>query len=291
MPLPFVKLHGLGNSYIYFDFLDGAPGALDLAALSRAVSDKGFGLGADGLIAILPSERADARMRIFNADGSEAEMCGNGIRCVGKYLYDRGRVPKTDMVIETGAGLLALRIHAVDDRARWVQVEMGPPALARAKIPMTGDPAGKAIDEPLEVNGRRYLVTALSMGNPHCVIFAESLDDELVLGVGPLIERHPAFPRRTNVEFVRSLPDGSLEMRVWERGSGETLACGTGACAAAVAARLQGITHEDEVTVRLRGGDLSIRWSPGGPVWMTGPAEEIAAGTLSDEWLAARLPA
>ena len=287
MPLPFVKLHGLGNSYIYLDLTEGAPSNLDLAALSRRVSDKGFGIGSDGLIAILPSEVADARMRIFNADGSEAQMCGNGIRCVGKYLYDRGKVRRTEVFIETGGGVRALRLSVEKDRVRSVQVEMGEPLFAKERIPMVGDPESTATWEPLDVDGRRFYVTALSMGNPHCVVFSERLEDELVHGAGPLIERHPAFPQRTNVEFVSPRPDGSLQMRVWERGSGETLACGTGACAAAVAARLLGITRADEVTVRLPGGELTIRWSPGEPVWMIGPAEEIASGELSDEWLEA----
>jgi len=290
MPLPFAKMHGLGNTYIYLDLTGGPdPDSLDLPELSRRVSDVHFGIGSDGLIAILPSSAADFRMRMFNADGSEAEMCGNGIRCVGKYVYDSGLTSKTDLVIETGAGLRRLELHPEGGAVRRVRVDMGPPKLSRGEIPMAGDPLSRALEAPLDIDGERFYVTAVSMGNPHCVIFVDEITDRLVREVGPKIERHPAFPRRTNVEFAKVREDGILEMRVWERGSGETMACGTGACAVGVAAALLG-RAPGKSTVRLLGGDLDVEWQPGGTVYMTGPAVLVCRGELSDEWLEQSLP-
>lgn len=287
MALPFVKMHGLGNSYIYLDLTAGGP-QLDYPELSRRVSDVRFGVGSDGLILILPGEAGDFRMRMFNADGSEAEMCGNGIRCVGKYVYDHGLTQKRELVIETAAGPRRLELEVEGGKVSRVRVEMGPPRFERRAVPMEGPGDEPAVGVPLEVEGRRFEVTGVSMGNPHCVIFAGELTDELVRRFGPAIETHGAFPRRTNVEFVRPLPDGSLAMRVWERGTGETAACGTGACAAGAAAILHGLASE-RVVVHLPGGELEIEWRPGEPLYMTGAAEETCRGELTGSWLASAL--
>lgn len=287
MRLPFVKMHGIGNNYIYLDLTQGAPD-LDYAELARRVSDVHFGVGSDGLILILPGEVGDFRMRMFNADGSEAEMCGNGIRCVGKYVYDRGLTRKRELIVETPAGLRRLELLVEAGEVRRVRVDMGHPGLERRALPMEGPGDERAVRAPLEAGGRRFEVTGVSMGNPHCVIFSDELSDELVHRFGPEIERHAAFPRRTNVEFVKALPDGSLAMRVWERGSGETMACGTGACAAGVAAVLHGLV-ERRTIVHLPGGDLDVEWTPGESVFMTGAAEETCFGELTDRWIATAL--
>jgi len=275
----FTKMHGAGNDYIYVDcFRESVP--RDIVGTAVAVSDRHTGIGGDGLVLIYPSEVADARMRMFNADGSESEMCGNAIRCVAKFVYDRGIAKKPNLKIETGRGVLALelspgRTGLIDQ----VRVNMGAPILESAQIPTTlaGDPPKNA---PLEVAGKTINVTCVSMGNPHCVTFVDEVNDDWVLRVGPQIERHPAFPRRINAEFIQIVSPTEFIMRVWERGSGETLACGTGACAATVAAALTERT-ERTVTVHLRGGDLKIEWSASGDVFMTGPATEVFSG----EWL------
>jgi diaminopimelate epimerase len=274
--MQFTKMQGAGNDYIYVNCFRETP-PRDLAALSRAISDRHFGVGGDGLILICPSERADARMRMFNADGSEAEMCGNGVRCVAKYVYDHGIAKKPVLKIETGRGVLTLELEVANDKVRQVRVDMGEPILEAARIPTTlaGNPP---TDVPLPGHGLR--VTCVSMGNPHCVAFVGEITDELVLGVGPKIEKNAAFPRRTNVEFVRVNRKDDVAMRVWERGSGETLACGTGACAVCVAGALTGRT-ERRVTVHLTGGDLLLHWSEAdNHVYMTGPAVEVFSG----EW-------
>jgi len=279
--IPFVKMHGCGNDYVYIDCRERV--IEDPAALARRLSDRHFGIGADGLILILPSERADFRMRIFNADGSEAEMCGNGIRCFAKYLYDRKLIPSEETRIETGAGVLTVRIQAQDGVAKAVTVNMGAPRLERDEVPVLGPP-GRAVDEELTIEvphegnvTLRY--TALSMGNPHCVIFVDNVDDYPVGTHGPLVENHRIFPNRTNVEFVQVLGRDELKMRVWERGSGETLACGTGASASLVAAVLNGKTDR-RATVHLLGGDLEIEWADDGRVYLTGPAEEVFEGVV-----------
>ncbi len=274
----FTKMHGAGNDYVYVNaFEERLPD--DIPALARAVSDRHFGVGSDGLILICPSERADARMRMFNADGSESEMCGNGVRCVAKYVYDHGIARKDELHIETGRGVLTLQVFPEQGRVERVRVDMGAPILNSADIPTTlpGDPPVKV---PLDVAGRRIEVTCVSMGNPHCVTFVDEITDEWVHGVGPQIETHPAFPRRVNAEFIQILSPREMRMRVWERGSGETLACGTGACAATVAAVLNGLT-ERTVLCHLPGGDLTLEWpAPAGSVFMTGPATEVFSG----EW-------
>lgn len=276
--IPFTKMHGLGNDYVFVDLYRSGGGApFDPAELSREVSDRHFGIGSDGLILILPSDKADFRMRIFNADGSEGEMCGNGIRCFAKYVYEQGYTRLAAFSVETGGGIIVPEVFAENGRVRSVRVDMGEPRTRRYDIPMEGPPADQVIDETLEVGGRIYRVTAVSMGNPHCVIFVDDLEAADVNGLGPLIENHPAFPRRTNVEFVQVKSPSELVMRVWERGSGVTLACGTGACASLVAAALTGRASR-RARVRLPGGDLDIEWADDGHVYMTGPAVEVFRG-------------
>jgi diaminopimelate epimerase len=274
----FTKMHGAGNDYVYVDCIrERMP--RDPAALSRAISDRHFGVGSDGLILICGSDRADARMRMFNADGSEAEMCGNGIRCVAKYVYDHGLARESRLTIETRRGVLTLDLEVKDGKVSRVRVDMGEPILDSERIPTTlpGDPP---INASLELPDRSLTVTCVSMGNPHCVAFVDSLSDALVGGVGPIVQQHPAFPRRTNTEFVMVNAPDEVTMRVWERGSGETMACGTGACAVAVAGVLSRRTKRNLI-VHLRGGDLELNWSKeDNHVYMTGPAVEVFSG----EW-------
>jgi diaminopimelate epimerase len=274
----FTKMHGAGNDYVYVDcFAQAVPA--DLPELARRISDRRFGVGGDGLILIRPSQQADARMQMFNADGSEAEMCGNGIRCVAKYVYDHGLCRRDPLRIETGAGVLAVRVETEGGLVRRVQVDMGPPVLEASRIPTTL-PVSPVVDVPLEVAGRRLNVTCVSMGNPHCVIFVPRATDELVLGLGPQIEASPYFPARVNVEFVEVIGPGEVRQRTWERGSGETWACGTGASAVCVAGVLTGRT-ERQIVNHLLGGDLLLRWNAtDNHVTMTGPAVEVFQG----EW-------
>jgi len=272
----FTKMHGAGNDYIYVDCITH-PMPHDPAGLSRAISDRHFGVGADGLILICPSDKADVRMRMFNADGSEAEMCGNGIRCVAKYVHDHGLVRKPTLKIETGRGVLTLELESAGGSVRQVRVDMGEPILGGDRIPTTL-PGNPPLDVPLPGHGLR--VTCVSMGNPHCIVFVDEITDLQVLGIGPKVEHDPAFPRRTNVEFVRVSRPDEVTLRVWERGSGETLACGTGACAVAVAGALTGRTQR-RITAHLPGGDLQLHWSEtDNHVYMTGPAVEVFSG----EW-------
>jgi len=276
----FTKMQGAGNDYIYMDCFRN-PMPPDPAGLSRAISDRHFGVGSDGLILICPSDKADARMRMYNADGSEAEMCGNGIRCVAKFLYDHGLVRNTNLNVETGRGVLTLQLELHGGSVRQVRVDMGEPVLDAKRIPTTlaGNPP---LDVPLAVADRTFRVTCVSMGNPHCVTFVDTLDDSLVLGVGPKIEHHTAFPRRVNAEFVRVNSPDDVSVRVWERGSGETLACGTGACAVAVAGVLTGRTQR-QIVAHLPGGDLRLHWSEAdNHLYMTGPAVEVFSGEWPD---------
>ncbi|AMV16901.1 diaminopimelate epimerase [Planctomyces sp. SH-PL14] len=271
----FTKMHGAGNDYVYVNcFAEPVPA--DIPATAIAVSDRHFGIGGDGLVLIGPSDKADARMRMFNADGSEAEMCGNAVRCVAKFVHDHGICRKDELRIETGRGVLTLQLLVEGGSVHRVRVNMSSPILRSADIPTTlpGDPPVRA---PLEVAGRKLEVTCVSMGNPHCVTFVDQITDEWVHGVGPQIEKHPAFPRKINAEFVQVLSRSEINMRVWERGSGETLACGTGACASAVAAILNGLCDRT-VLCHLPGGDLTLEWSEGGDVFMTGPATEVFSG-------------
>lgn len=275
--LKFVKMEGLGNDYVYVDCFR-QPIPQDPAALARVIADRHFGVGGDGLILVCPSDKADARMRMFNADGSESEMCGNGVRCVAKLVHDHGIATKPRLTIETGRGVLTLDLEIESGKTRRVRVDMGEPILEAARIPTTlaGNPPVLA---DLPVGGRTLALTCVSMGNPHAVCFVDSITDELVLGLGPQVENHPAFPRRVNVEFVRVDNPGEFTMRVWERGSGETLACGTGACAVAVAGVLTGKLNR-KVVGHLRGGDLLLEWDQAtNHVFMTGPAVEVFQGT------------
>jgi diaminopimelate epimerase len=270
----FTKMHGIGNDYIYVDCICNPP-PRDPPALARAISDRHFGVGSDGLILICPSERADVRMRMHNADGSEAEMCGNGVRCVAKYVYDHGLVKKPVVTIETGRGVLTLELELAGGKVRQVRVDMGEPILDAAKIPTTlpGNPPKDVL-----LPAHHLRVTCVSMGNPHAVAFVDEITDDLVLGLGPKVEVDAAFPRKVNVEFVKVNRPDDVTMRVWERGSGETMACGTGACAVAVAGVLTGRTQR-KVTIHLRGGDLHLEWSEkDNHVYKTGPAVEICSG-------------
>ncbi|MBI2914461.1 MAG: diaminopimelate epimerase [Firmicutes bacterium] len=306
--MKFVKMHGLGNSYVFVDLVQGDGQERDWPSLARRVSDPRFGVGSDGLILIIPGKRADFGMRIWNADGSEAEMCGNGIRCLGKYVYDHHLTAKTGLMVETAAGTRGLELDVREDKVAGVRVDMGPPRLERSRIPMAGDPRdADALGETLELAGTdcerdlpqmppaghvgdgpsRYKIHPVSMGNPHCVIFVDDTRGFPVAQVGPLIERHALFPNRANVEFVEPLGRETIRMRVWERGSGETAACGTGACASAVAAILAGLA-ESPVTVKLVGGDLEVSWAGGtSSVFMRGPAEEVFEGRFHPDWLRA----
>jgi diaminopimelate epimerase len=279
----FTKMQGAGNDYIYVDcFREPMPPQPEI--LARKISDRHFGVGGDGLILICPSQQADARMRMFNADGSESEMCGNGIRCVAKYVFDHGICRNETLRIETGRGVLALALEVAGGLARRVQVDMGEPILAPALVPTTlpgnpNKPDSAVVDAELHVGGRLLKVTCVSMGNPHCITYVDELGDDWVLGLGPKIETDRHFPRRVNAEFVEVLSPGEVRIRVWERGSGETLACGTGACAVCVAGVLGGRT-ERKIVAHLPGGDLELHWAADGHVHMTGPAEEVFSG----EW-------
>ncbi len=276
MDIKFTKMHGIGNDYIYINGFETT--IEDPAALSIAVSHRWFGVGSDGVILVLPSDIADVRMRIFNADGSEAQMCGNGSRCVGKFAYDKGIINKTRFTLETGAGIKTLDLQVEDFKVLGATVAMGAPELSCKKIPMACEQE-QFISGSYEVLGKSYNATAVSMGNPHSVIFTEGVDELPLEQIGPAFENHPIFPERVNTEFVEKLGKNHLKMRVWERGSGETMACGTGACAVAVAACLNGLAERgEEITVSLRGGDLHIIWTLEGEVMMTGPAATVCDG-------------
>lgn len=275
--MKFTKMHGAGNDYVYVDCFQEQ--VADPGGLAREISHRRFGVGADGLILIRPSEHADARMQMFNADGSEAEMCGNGIRCVAKYVYDHGICRREQLRIETAAGVLPIDLEIESGVVRRARVDMGPPILEASRIPTTlpGDPV---VNQRLDIEGTSLEVTCVSMGNPHCVIFVPRATDELVLGLGPRIETSVHFPARVNVEFVEVISPGELRQRTWERGSGETWACGTGASAVCVAGVLSG-RAERRVLIHLLGGDLELDWKEAdGRVYMTGPATEVFRG----EW-------
>lgn len=283
MKLKFTKMHGIGNDYVYIDCTgSGALETLpDPARLSKLVSDRHFGIGSDGLILIAPSKKADLQMIMYNADGSRGEMCGNGIRCVGKYAYDHGLTTKKELTVETLAGVRELTLFTGDDdKVEKVRVDMGEAVLDTRKIPVTY-PEDTMIGQPLEVKGKIYNATCISTGNPHCVIFCDNDIKKMDLEkLGPSFERHPLFPKRINTEFVNILDRSHIAMRVYERGSGETLACGTGACASAVASFLNGFTDE-KVEVRLLGGTLFIEYDEKTKkIYMTGPATEVFSGEM-----------
>ncbi|MBR4711954.1 MAG: diaminopimelate epimerase [Clostridia bacterium] len=274
----FTKMQGTGNDYVYVSLFDEE--VRDPAALARLVSQPHFGVGSDGLILIGPSDIADFRMRIFNIDGSEGEMCGNACRCVGKYVYERGLTDRTELTLETGAGERRLSLIVRDGRVERVTVNMGRPELLPAAIPVDL-PGDSAVGCPLTVGGAEVTVTCVSMGNPHAVIFTDDLSDALVHRLGPMVEHHPAFPHRTNVEFACVEQPGRLRVRVWERGCGETQACGTGACAVLVAAVLTGRAPR-EADVTLPGGTIRVSWLADGSVIQTGPADFVFDGELPD---------
>jgi len=278
-PIRFSKMHGLGNDYVVIDDRQRRIAQRRLPRLAREMSDRHFGIGSDGIILVLPSTAADFRMRIFNPDGSEAEMCGNGVRAFARYVYDHKLTRRTELEIETLAGIIRPRLQLRCGEVRAVTVDMGAPRLERREIPMKGR-AGRVVGEALEVLGERLQITCVSMGNPHCVTFVDDVEAFPVDRFGPAIEHHELFPRRTNVEFVQVLSPTELRMRVWERGAGETLACGTGASASLVAAHLQGRAGR-KVVVHLRGGDLKVWWdAKSDHVFITGPAAEVFTG----EW-------
>ena len=276
--MKFTKMQAAGNDYVYMDTLKAPIPNPD--ELARRISDRHFGVGSDGLILICPPSdpgKADFRMQMFNADGAEAEMCGNGIRCVGKYVYDNGHTDKEQVRIETLAGILTLQLHVVGGKVRTVTVDMGEPRLCPKEIPVS-DEGENFIDRALRVQGRVWNVTAVSMGNPHAVIFMRGIDKLNLPDLGPQFEHHPLFPRRTNTEFVEVIDRHTLSMRVWERGAGETLACGTGACASVVAAVLTG-NADRKVHMKLLGGELDIEWDEAtNRVFMTGGAVTVFTG-------------
>ena len=276
--MKFTKMHGIGNDYIYVNCMKET--VEEPSKLAVKLSDRHFGAGSDGLILIRQSKKADFEMEMYNADGSRGEMCGNGIRCVGKYVYEKGLTDKTSVSIETLAGIKQLELIVKDQKVAEVCVEMGKPQFAADKIPVISD-LKEVINSPLTVNGKEYLVTCVSVGNPHCVVFLKEDVRELdIKAIGPFFENHKNFPKRINTEFINVLDEKTLRMRVWERGSGETMACGTGACAAAAAAVVNGLTKED-VTVHLLGGDLTIKWNrKEDRIYMTGEAAEVYEGEI-----------
>lgn len=284
--IPFVKMHGIGNDYIYIDALKGElPDYFEeekVPELSRKISDRHFGVGSDGLILILPSDIADFRMRIFNADGSEAKMCGNGVRCVGKYVRDLGFTTKDKISVETNSGVKYLDLKIGENGVESVIVDMGSPSFLRGEIPVCGEASEEMNDESLRAGDKEYKVTGVSMGNPHGVVYVEDVDGLDLEDIGPKLEKHSVWPDRANIEFVKVEHPGEIKIRVWERGSGETMACGTGACASAVASYRKGLTG-NEVTVHLRGGDLKIKYDEKeNKVKMEGGAEFVAQGVF---WL------
>jgi diaminopimelate epimerase len=277
----FAKMNGLGNDFVVVDCLSEGPAESSLPDLSSRVCDRHFGVGADGLVLVLPSEQADFRMRVFNSDGSEANHCGNAIRCVAKFLYERGRTRETVIRVETVGRVNVLQLFPEDGKVDMVRVDMGEPRFRRGEIPVAGSADSEAVHEPIEVDGSTFEFTCLSMGNPHAVTFVADLDAFPFEAVGPRVEVHPAFPQRVNAEFIQVLGPEELRMRVWERGAGETLACGTGACASLVAAARTGRSSR-RATVHLRGGDLLIEWGDDNHVYMTGPAVEVFEGDYLD---------
>jgi diaminopimelate epimerase len=277
MGIEFTKWQGCGNDFVLVD--DRSESIKDPAELSRKMCDRHYGIGADGLIIIRPSDKADTRMRIYNTDGSEAEMCGNGIRCFARWVYELGLVPGEEFTVETGAGILVPKIIKENGRITGVRVDMGQPVLDAEKIPTKGFGTGRVVDKTIEVLGETYHVTCVSMGNPHCVVLWDDLSTLDIEKLGPAFENHPAFPNRVNTEFVSVRDKNHVRMRVWERGAAVTMACGTGACAMLTACVLNDRT-ERKAEIELDGGKLFIEWSEkDNHIYMTGPAEEVYKGT------------
>ena len=278
--MKFTKMQGIGNDYIYVNCFEEQ--VVNPEQLSVRLSDRRFGIGGDGLILIMPSQIADFKMRIVNADGSEAMMCGNGTRCIGKYVYEHGLTNKTHITLETNSGIKYLELHCTGDQVTSVTVDMGKAILTPREIPVESDSQEPFVAKPVQVGDRLERLTCVSVGNPHAVVFCDRVEDLDLEKLGPLFEHHAIFPDRVNTEFVRVIGDHTLQMRVWERGSGETLACGTGACATTVAAVLNGYCPQGEpILVKLRGGDLTITYQADGTVMMTGPAEEVFQGEIN----------
>lgn len=282
--MKFTKMQGIGNDYVYVNCFEET--VKDPAAVARYVSDRHFGIGSDGLILIKPSDIADCEMDMYNLDGSQGAMCGNGIRCVAKYVYDYGIVKKENISVSTKSGTKYLDLTVRDGKVALVRVNMGSPILTASQIPVVSS-TEEMINAPLKVNGETYYITAVSMGNPHAIVYMTDVDHLDIGEIGPYFENHMAFPDRVNTEFVEVLDDHTLKMRVWERGSGETLACGTGACAVAVASILNGhVDGEKPVTVKLLGGDLEIFWDrQENLVYMTGPAATVFDGEIDLSFL------
>jgi len=279
--IDFVKMHGLGNDFILIDCLHKSLGDSSfLSYLSKKLCDRNFGIGADGVILILPSSKTDLRMRIFNSDGTEAQMCGNGIRCFAKYAYENKLIFKIKFTVETLAGIITPELIFKDKEISGIKVDMGIPKLKRREIPMEGKDTLMVVNETLKINPKQiFKITCVSMGNPHCIIFVNDVQSIPVDEIGPKIENHPLFPEKTNIEFIQVLNKQEINFRVWERGVGETLACGTGACAALVAAVLNKKTDR-QALVHLPGGDLSIQWADNGHIYMAGPAELVFKGEI-----------
>lgn len=276
--MKFTKMQGAGNDYIYVNGFEET--VSDPEKVAIRVSDRHFGVGADGLVLILPSDKADFFMDIYNADGSRAKMCGNATRCVAKYVYEHGMIDKTEFALETCGGIKHIQMQVENGKVTAARVNMGAPILAAREIPTAFD-GETVVSQDLTIGENTYKATCVSMGNPHCVVFVEDPQTLDLPRIGPGFEHHPLFPDRINTEFVRTISETEIEMRVWERGSGETLACGTGACASVVASVLNGRAKRDtDVRVHLRGGMLLIRWSAAGDVFMTGPAETVCTGNI-----------
>ena len=279
--MEFTKMHGIGNDYIYFDCTKGIPSELENPGeLSKKLSDRHFGIGGDGIILILPSEKCDFRMRMFNADGSEGEMCGNATRCIGKFVYEKGLTNKSEITLETLAGIKKLELTIKDNKVLSVTVNMGAPIINARDIPVSFNKEN-VINEGVTIDNMEYNITCVSMGNPHCVIFGLDIYNLDLEKLGPKFENNKLFTERINTEFAQIVDEKTINMRVWERGSGETLACGTGACATVVAAILNGYCKKDEdITVKLLGGELKIKYNNNGYVYMTGPAEFVFEGRI-----------
>lgn len=275
----FTKMQGCGNDYVYVDGAKEQIALEDKPELVRRLSDRHFGIGGDGVIFINPASEADFEMEMYNMDGSRSEMCGNGIRCVAKFVYDKGLTDKTSLSIVSCGKIKYIDLTVEDGKVSLVKVNMGAPILEAAQVPVVSEKE-QVIDEAIEVEGKEYKMTCVSMGNPHAIVFMDNVADLQIEKIGPFFENHDRFPNRTNTEFIKIIDDHTVEMRVWERGSGETLACGTGACATVVACVLNGLTG-DEVTVKLLGGDLHIKWDrEENLVYMTGPAEIVFEGEV-----------
>lgn len=274
----FTKMHGIGNDYVYVNCFEET--IENPEEVSIKISDRHFGIGSDGLVMIMPSDKADFRMRMFNADGSEGNMCGNATRCIGKYVYDNHLTDKTEITLETRSGIKYLTLYPENGKVQTVLVDMGKAILNPASIPMKAE-GEEFISKPVEVNGKNVNITAVSMGNPHAVTFVDDVESLDLEKIGPDYENHPLFPERVNTEFAKIIDDHTVMMRVWERGSGETWACGTGACACAVACVKNGFfPYDKEITVKLRGGDLYITYKNDGTVLMRGPAETVFTGSI-----------